>query len=273
MKFDYEGGRVTLPKCGAVRCVLHREVEGRPVSATVSLDSVGRWWVSIACDGVVPPEHVPTGREVAAEVGVTHTVVTSDGVVYDKGRSYERLERQLAFQQQRLSRMVGGRKGEAPSNRYRKQARRVAKLHARVAAARRDALHNISRDLVDGADVIVVRDADVSSMISKQGEKREVPREVEAKIHRNVSDGGMGELVRQIKYKADWADCDVVVVPGDYPSTQRCSACGFVNGELAGVKGLRIREWTCPECGAHHERDLNSASNLLEEGRRLRENL
>lgn len=268
--FDDDFTHIKLPKCGWVSIKAHREVEGDIVSVTISLDSSGRYYASVGCKNVPRPVKERTGKTVAVERGVTHLAVTSDGVVFDKPRSYARLEKRLAREHRRLSRKQGANKGEKPSNRYIKQRKRVARLEVHVAASRNDFLHKTSKAITDDADVIVLRKNETAEMLLNQDEeKREVPREVEKLLHRNISDAGMYELERQIRYKSDWLGNEVVTVSNEFPSTQMCSSCGYVNEALKGIKGLSIRSWVCPECGARHERDFNSATNLLQEGQRL----
>lgn len=269
ISIDYEHNTINVPKLGTVKCVLHRKVEGRPVSVVISRDSADRYFASIGCQDVPHPEKVRTGRETAVEIGVTHAAVTSDGQVYDKPRNYERFAKRLELEERRLSFMVGAKEGETPSKRYLKQKKKVAKIHARIADARKDNLHNISKKIAMSNDVIVLRKNNVADMLEKKGEDREVPREVEKKMNRNLSDASMYELARQITYKSEWFGNEVILVPNEFASTKTCSHCGYVNDELDGVKGLSIRKWTCPNCGTFHDRELNSATNLLVEGRRI----
>jgi len=274
VKIDLESGRVKVPKVGWVKVAFHREIEGRVVSVCFSEDSCGDFYASFACDGVERPESEMTGMEIAIEVGVEHLAVTSDGEMFDKPVNYKKHEKRLAREQARRSRKVGEDKGVQKSNGWLKQNKKVNKISRHIARARQYCIHNITCDLVKRYDIIYIRDVNVKELLKKKKpDERRVPREVEKKRARDLADSSLYEFRRQVVYKGDWRGKQVVLIPSDYPSTQRCSACGFINGKLAGEKGLRIREWDCPECGCHHQRDINSALNLLEEGRRIREAL
>lgn len=270
VSFDGDCTHVKLPKIGWVCCKVHKPIDGRIVSATVREEPDGRFYLSVTCDGVELPDVASTGREVAVEVGYEHLAVLSDGAVYDAPRFIDKYSGQLARAQKRLSSKRGAKKGEPWSCNYIRQKKKVHRIEAKAIDARRDYMHKLTAELVSSYDVFYIRDNDYRAMKGKEDpEKRAEPRFVERNRNRSASEKAPGEFVRMLRYKADWAGKTVVLVDGDFPSTQRCSSCGYVNGDLAGKEGLRIRRWTCPECGADHLRDFNSAQNLLEEGRRI----
>lgn len=142
------------------------------------------------------------------------------------------------------------------SNRMLRTRQRIGRLHARIADHRRDHLHQTSATAIATADVIAIEDLAVKAMTRAMGKRA---------FRRSVADAGLGELRRQLQYKAAWANRVVVAVDRFYPSSKTCSACGEKNAALA----LRDRRWTCPACGAHHDRDANAATNIEREGLRL----
>ena len=185
-----------------------------------------------------------TGRAVGVDLGVTDFAVTSDGEKIANPRHLARKARNLARYQRRLARC---RKGSA--NRA-KAKMKVARAHRKVRDARPDFLHRASTRLVRETDVIVIEDLNVSGMVRNR------------RLARAISDCGWGEFRRQLAYKCERAGRRLVVIDRWYPSSKTCSACGYL---LAGLS-LCTRQWTCPSCGARHDRDLNAAKNILAAG-------
>ena len=132
------------------------------------------------------------------------------------------------------------------SNRRRKHRVKVAKIHAHIAALRADFLHKTTTALIKSADVIVLEDLNVKGMVKNHH------------LAGAIADVGMGELRRQIDYKADWNGRTVVVADRWFPSSKTCSACGSYQAKMP----LSVRDWTCPDCGARHDRDVNAAQNI-----------
>ena len=132
----------------------------------------------------------------------------------------------------------------------RKAAAKVARAHRKVRNARRDFLHRASTRLVRSADTIVIEDLNVFGMVKNR------------RLARAISDCGWGEFRRQLEYKCERYGRSLVVIDRWYPSSKTCSACGHLLAELS----LGTRQWTCPSCGARHDRDINAAKNILAAG-------
>ena len=239
---------VQLPKLGRVKCRISKEVRGRILSATVSQNPSGKYFVSLCCTDVDIQPLPPTGVAVGIDMGLKSFAITSDGVEYPNHKYLAKSEKKLARLQRQLSRKSKG------SNRWEKNRLRVARLQEHIFNQRRDTLHKLSTDLVRQNDVICIEDLAPKNMVRNH------------KLAKPISDASWGEFRRQLEYKAAWYGKRIVAVDRFYPSSQLCSGCGI---QWSGAKDLSVRRWTCPVCGAIHDRDINAARNILNEGMRL----
>lgn len=258
----WAGRELVLPVLGKMRLAQQERLPAQmPKLVTLSRDGAGRYFASFAVEVEVQPLPA-TGASLGVDVGVKDLAATSDGGKLPGAKALRGRLRHLKRQQRALSRKQGARRGEKQSGRYRRQARRVGRLHAKIADARRDALHKASAEIVRKADVIALEDLNVKGMMASAKGTAEAPgRKVAQKagLNRRIADGGFAELRRQVEYKAAWHGRTVLLAGRFAPTSKTCSECGRRLEELP----LSVRAWTCPACGAEHDRDVNAARNIL----------
>jgi putative transposase len=236
-----DGCRIRLPRVGWVRMCQALRFHGTPKSVTVSR-TAGRWYASV----LVEVEWTQPAREsqaaVGVDLGVKALATLSTGEVIEGPKALAAELKRL----RRLSRALS-RKKKGSTNR-RKAKARLARLHARIGNIRADALHKLTTRLARSFDVIGVETLNVRGMMANRC------------LSRAISDVGMYEFRRQLVYKADLYGARVVEADRWFPSSKTCSACGVLADDMP----LSRREWTCPACGAHHDRDVNAAINLMQ---------
>ena len=238
---------IKLPKIGLVRVKKHRDFEGIIKSVTVSKTPSEKYFVSV----LVETEHTPmesTGCAIGFDLGIKDLLITSDGEKKENPKHIKKYEDKLAKEQRKLSHKKKG------SNNWNKQRIKVAKIHEKIHNARIDNLHKISSELVSENQVIVSEDLAVSNMVKNHN------------LAKAISDCGWSELTRQISYKSEWNNRQYVKIGRFTKSSQLCHVCGYINPD---TKDLSVREWTCPQCGTVHDRDVNAAKNILNEGLRI----
>lgn len=247
-----EGGRhLKLPKVGIVRVRQHKRIpeDWKLKSVTIEHCKNGEYTATILFEyetqalEPVRPVHI-----VGLDYSSPGLYVSSDGERADYSRFYRRMEPRLMREQRRLSHMVKG------SGNWVKQKRRIAKLSAKVGNQRADFLHKTANRLAARYDCVGVEDLDMKNMSQS------------LTLGKSTMDNGYGMFRTMLAYKLERQGKQLVTVDRFYPSSQLCSDCGYRNKD---TKDLHIREWTCPDCGVWHDRDVNAATNIMHETRRL----
>ena len=239
-----EGKKIKLPKIGFVRIRQHREFEGVIKSCTVSMSRTGKYFISILVERAVP-EWVPAEHKIGIDLGLSDFAATTndadESVKHGNPRCLRKTEKQIKKAQRALSRKQKGSKN-------REKARLIlAKKHEKVANQRKHFLHDLSNKLTDENQVLVIETLRSSNLMKNH------------RLAKSIADVSWFEFGRQLAYKSEWKGRTLIKADRFYPSSQICSACGHRDGK----KALHIREWTCPECGTTHDRDINASKNLL----------
>lgn len=244
--FKFKDGQVFLAKSAeplAIRWSRKLPEGAIPATITVKLSPAGRWSVSLLMDVDIEP--LPESpNEIGIDLGVSSLVALSTGEKVANPKIFKAKRRKLKQAQKALS-----RKQKGSNNRY-KGVLKVARVHQEITDARKDFLHKLTTRLVRENQTIAVEDLAVKNMVKNR------------KLALSLFDASWGELVRQLEYKCDWYGRHFVKVDQWFPSSKRCAECGHIVEKLP----LNIREWDCPKCGAHHDRDVNAAKNILAAG-------
>ena len=242
--FSYEDEVLKLAKLpGDLDIRWSRPLGGNPTTVTVSRDQAGRYFVSIRVKETIQVKPI-SPHQVGVDLGLSHIAILSTGEKIGNPRFLHKDETRLKRAQRDLARKKLGSKNRE------KARKKVARIHAGIADRRTDFLHKLTTSLINENQVICAESLKVKNMVQNPA------------LAKAISDAGWGELTRQLAYKAKWYGRTFVQIDTFFPSSKTCSQCGHGVDFLP----LGVRTWTCPKCGAKHDRDLNASKNILAEG-------
>ena len=245
---------IKLPKLGKVKYRDNSFIKGKILNVTISQSKTGKYFASV-CYEKEQVLYNKTGSEIGIDLGLTNFCILSNGDKIKNPRYYNNLQSELAKEQKTLSRMqrlaLDNNKKLSDCKNYQKQKIKVAKIHEKIANLRTDFLHKLTTNIVKNHDIICIEDLNVKGMLKNK------------KLAKSISDASWSEFVRQLSYKCELHGKTLIKVNRYYPSTKTCSCCGHKNENLT----LQDRVWTCPTCNTFHDRDINAAINILNEGK------
>jgi transposase, IS605 orfB family len=266
-----ENDKLILPKFKAgIKIVLHRQIDGLIKSVTIEQVPSGCYTASILYDVPNNQEETILSKDniVGIDLGLTHLAITSDNEKYDNPKHVRQLQKKLAKEQRILSRRFNNnvkeriydengdyvktvfKKPLKDCKNYQKQKRKVAKIYNKIKNRRLDNLHKVSTKVVKSHDYVVMETLKVHNLIKNR------------KLSKSIADVGWSMFVNMIEYKCERYGKEFVQIDQWFPSSQICSHCNHKDGK----KALSIREWTCNNCGTHHDRDINAAINIKNKG-------
>ena len=248
---------IKLPKLGKVKIRGYRNrerIEGKILNATISRETTNKYYVSVVVVGDILIEKAIPTSIVGIDLGIKDLVITSDGVKYSNDKILMKYEKRLKRLQRELSRREKGSKN------YLKTKEKIARVHSKIKNYRKHYLNDIANEIVDEHDIIVTEDLKVQDMF----------KDKKKAFNKSLSDAAFSTLRSLIEWKCKIKGKIYYKINTYYPSSQICSHCGYKNSKL---KDLSIREYDCPKCGIHNDRDINASLNILFEGLKLHYNL
>ena len=239
---------IKLPKLGKVKIRGYRNrerIEGKILNATISRETTNKYYVSVVVVvDILIEKAIPTSI-VGIDLGIKDLVITSDGVKYSNDNILMKYEKRLKRLQRELSRREKGSKN------YLKTKEKIARVHAKIKNYRKHYLNDIANEIVDEHDIIVTEDLKVQDMF----------KDKKKAFNKSLSDAAFSTLRSLIEWKCKIKGKIYYKINTYYPSSQICSHCGYKNNSK--LKDLSIREYDCPKCGIHNDRDINASLNIL----------
>jgi len=246
--------KLVIPKfLEGIKCKVHRPVNEEISFATITKNKSGQYHCTLMVEKEVE-QHKKTKKEVGIDLGIKTLAVDSDGKEYENIRPLKSLKHKIKRTQRKLSKRRH-KTTDKQSKRVEKLRRKLARLHQKAKDVRQNHLHQTTKRLIDENQVIYLETLAVKNMMKNHC------------LAGAIADCGWYELTRQLEYKAAWYGRTIVKIDRFFPSSKTCSECHFIKQDLT----LKDREWDCPECKTHHDRDVNAAKMILLQGKKINE--
>lgn len=246
----FKDGKIFIPVIKWVRYAHYRELDLSKIkkirNLTIKRTNTNKYFVSVCCD-VELEEPVHTGNCIGLDLGIKDLIITSNGEKFENKRFIKSCEKRIKHLQKLYSRK---RKG---STNCEKARVRLATAYEKLGNRRKDYLHKLTTGLVRANDIICIEDLSVRGMLKNHS------------LAKSISDCSFFMIRSMLSYKCDWYGRKLVVIDRWCPTSKRCSCCGSIMPSM----GLDVREWICPNCHTIHDRDINAAKNILDEGLRI----
>lgn len=246
---DYDNWTIKVAKIGTVRFFKghNKQINGKIKSYTISHTSTDRYFISVLYE-TEDRAKLNNNKSVGIDMGIKDFAVLSDGKVFENQKYLKHNLRKLRILQRTVNRRYQqGKKREEQSNNWRKAVKQAAKLHEHIAFQRHDYLQKVSTWIAQNYSTVCVETLNVKGMQKNHH------------LAQAISDCGWSMFLNMLEYKCD----NFIKIDKWFASSQTCSECGYKEEK---VKNMAVREWTCPVCGTHHNRDLNAARNIEREG-------
>lgn len=246
----FRDGWIFIPKAGLVKFVHYKELDLTKIKKirylTIKRTNTNKYFVSVCCD-VELPEYEHTGNCIGLDLGIKDLIVTSDGTKFENKRFIKSCEKRITH-----LRRIHSHKQKGSRNREKARIR-LATAYEKLGNRKKDYLHKLTTKIVRENDIICIEDLNVKGMLNNHT------------LAKSISDCSFSMLRSMLTYKCEWYGRKLVVIDRWSPSSKRCSCCGHIMASM----GLDIREWVCPSCHTVHDRDVNAAKNILDEGLRI----
>ena len=246
----FKDNKIFIPKIKWIKFRKYKELDLASIkkirNLTIKRTNTNKYFVSVCCD-VQIQEYTHTGNCIGLDLGVKDLIITSNGEKFENKSFLKKYEKKIMHLQRLYSKKKKGGKN-------REKARlRLAIAHEKLGNKRKDYLHKLTTKLVKENDIICIEDLNVKGMLKNH------------KLSKSISDCSFSMIRSMLSYKCNWYGRKLIVIDRWTPSSKRCSHCGYMMPSM----GLNVREWICPKCHTYHDRDVNAAKNILDEGLRI----
>ena len=242
--FSIKNNKIYIPKLKTgIEIVLHQSLPEKQTCCFISKTTSGKYYASFLCEVDIKPLKTSKNK-IGIDLGIKDLIITSNGETVANQNLYRKAEKEISYQQKLLSKKQKG------SHNKEKQRKELAKINEYIANCRKDYLHKTTKKLIDENQVIIAESLAVKNMMQNHC------------LSKSIQDASWGEIIRQLEYKAKWYGRTFHQIDRFFPSSKTCNNCQYICDNLP----LNIREWTCPNCKQHNDRDVNAAKNIRDKG-------